>query len=74
MRALVYLRTQTGTHECARHQSTGTQMKTGAVLAIAALAVLGGCSKAAPKIVVPEVFRVKFETSQGDFTVEAARA
>jgi peptidyl-prolyl cis-trans isomerase A (cyclophilin A) len=49
-------------------------MKTGAVLAIAALAVLGGCSKLAPKIVVPEVFRVKFETSQGDFTVEAARA
>ena len=25
------------------------------------------------KIVVPEVFRVKFETSQGDFTVEATR-
>jgi peptidyl-prolyl cis-trans isomerase A (cyclophilin A) len=49
-------------------------MKTGAVLAIAALAALGGCSKPVPKIVVPEVFRVKFETSQGDFAVEAARA
>ena len=30
-----------------------------------------GCSKPAPKVVVPEVFRVKFETSQGDFIVEA---
>jgi peptidyl-prolyl cis-trans isomerase A (cyclophilin A) len=38
------------------------------------LAALAGCSKPAPKIVVPEVFRVKFETSQGDFTVEAIRA
>lgn len=32
------------------------------------------CRKPAPKIVVPEVFRVKFETSQGDFIVEATRA
>lgn len=37
-------------------------------------AVLSGCSKPAPKVVVPEVFRVKFETSQGDFIVEAKRA
>jgi peptidyl-prolyl cis-trans isomerase A (cyclophilin A) len=36
--------------------------------------LLGACRKPAPKIVVPEVFRVKFETSQGDFVVEAARA
>lgn len=35
---------------------------------------LFACRKPAPKIVVPEVFRVKFETSQGDFVVEAARA
>jgi peptidyl-prolyl cis-trans isomerase A (cyclophilin A) len=35
---------------------------------------LGGCSKPAPKVVVPEVFKVKFETSQGDFIVEAHRA
>jgi len=32
------------------------------------------CQKPAPKIVVPEVFRVKFETSQGDVIVEARRA
>jgi peptidyl-prolyl cis-trans isomerase A (cyclophilin A) len=36
--------------------------------------LLGACRKPAPKIVVPDVFRVKFETSQGDFVVEAARA
>jgi peptidyl-prolyl cis-trans isomerase A (cyclophilin A) len=35
---------------------------------------LAGCQKQAPKIVVPEVFRVKFQTSQGDFTVEAIHA
>ncbi|HLX44973.1 MAG TPA: peptidylprolyl isomerase [Bryobacteraceae bacterium] len=31
------------------------------------------CHKAPEKVVVPEVFRVKFETSQGDFIVEAHR-
>jgi peptidyl-prolyl cis-trans isomerase A (cyclophilin A) len=36
--------------------------------------MLAACKKPAPKVVVPEVFRVKFETSQGDFVVEAARA
>jgi peptidyl-prolyl cis-trans isomerase A (cyclophilin A) len=35
---------------------------------------LAGCRKPAPPIVVPEVFRVKFETSQGDLVVEATRA
>jgi peptidyl-prolyl cis-trans isomerase A (cyclophilin A) len=35
---------------------------------------LAGCHKAEPKVVVPEVFRVKFETSKGFFTVEAERA
>ena len=35
--------------------------------------VLAACKKPAPKVVVPEVFRVKFETSQGDFVVEARR-
>ena len=34
---------------------------------------LAACGKP-QKIVVPEVFRVKFETSQGDFVVEATRA
>jgi peptidyl-prolyl cis-trans isomerase A (cyclophilin A) len=39
------------------------------------LALLLGCAcrKPPPKVVVPEVFRVKFETSQGDFEVEARR-
>ena len=32
------------------------------------------CRKPAPKVVVPEIFRVKVETSQGDFVVEATRA
>ena len=36
--------------------------------------LLAACKKPAPKVVVPEVFRVKFETSQGDFIVDAARA
>ena len=35
---------------------------------------LAACHKPAPKVVVPETFRVKFETSQGDFVVEATRA
>jgi peptidyl-prolyl cis-trans isomerase A (cyclophilin A) len=39
------------------------------VLLLAAAA----CSKP-KKVVVPEIFRVKFETSAGDFTVEATRA
>jgi peptidyl-prolyl cis-trans isomerase A (cyclophilin A) len=37
-------------------------------------ALLLSCKKPPPKAVVPEVFRVKFETSQGDFVVEVARA
>lgn len=41
-----------------------------AVLALNA----AGCQKQLEKIVVPEVFRVKFETSQGDVVVEANRA
>lgn len=40
----------------------------------AALFLACGCRKPQPKIVVPEVFRVKFQTSQGDFVVEANRA
>jgi len=35
--------------------------------------VVAACRKPAPKVVVPEVFRVKFETSQGDFVVDARR-
>ena len=36
--------------------------------------LLTACRKPPEKIVVPDVFRVKFETSQGDFVVEANRA
>ena len=32
------------------------------------------CQKPATKAVVPEVYRVKFQTSQGDFIVESSRA
>jgi|SRR5579871_5289251 len=47
----------------------------GRVACVAVLVLLAtACSKPAPKVVVPEVFRVKFETSQGDFVVEATRA
>ncbi len=43
--------------------------------AIVALLTLlaSACRKPAPKIVVPDVFRVEFETSQGDLVVEARR-
>jgi len=34
--------------------------------------LLAACSE--KKVIVPEVYRVKFETSQGDFTVEVTRA
>jgi peptidyl-prolyl cis-trans isomerase A (cyclophilin A) len=41
---------------------------------VGALALwLTACHKAPGKVIVPEVFRVKFETSQGDFIVEAHR-
>jgi peptidyl-prolyl cis-trans isomerase A (cyclophilin A) len=43
----------------------------GAALLLTVVAV--ACRKPAPKVVVPEVFRVKFETSQGDIVVEARR-
>jgi peptidyl-prolyl cis-trans isomerase A (cyclophilin A) len=43
-------------------------------LTAAAALLSASCHKPAPKIVVPEVFRVKFETSQGDVVVEARRA
>jgi len=43
-------------------------------IALAAFGLLAGCHRAAPKPVVPEVFRVKFETTQGDFVVEVTRA
>lgn len=47
-------------------------MRVPAALALLLLSSLTACRKAAP-VVVPEVFRVKFETSQGDFIVEVTR-
>jgi peptidyl-prolyl cis-trans isomerase A (cyclophilin A) len=48
-------------------------MRIGAICMAASL--LSACHKEPPKVVVvPEVFRVKFQTSQGDFIVEAHRA
>jgi peptidyl-prolyl cis-trans isomerase A (cyclophilin A) len=43
-------------------------------LALVAAITTLACRKPAPKPVVPEVFRVKFETSQGDFVVEARKS
>jgi peptidyl-prolyl cis-trans isomerase A (cyclophilin A) len=43
-------------------------------LVLALLLFLASCRKPEQKIVVPDVFRVKFETSQGDFVVEVNRA
>src|SRR5262249_32577583 len=42
-------------------------------VAVAALAFLGACSKPEP-VKVPDMFRVKFTTSEGDFTVEVNKA
>ena len=48
-------------------------MRIGLVFITALL--LSACHKETPKaVVVPEVFRVKFQTSQGDFVVEARRS
>lgn len=44
------------------------------VLLAALFSGAAACSKPPEKIVVPEVFRVRFQTSQGDFVVEANRA
>jgi len=45
-------------------------------VAMAAVLLLStaACQKPETKAVVPEVFRVKFQTSEGDFIVETSRA
>ena len=53
--------------------STRVAQATRLVLLLTCL-LLAGCKKPAPKVVVPEVYRVKLETSQGDFVVEVTRA
>ncbi len=40
----------------------------------AAFLLTVSCTKPAQKVVVPDVYRVKFETSKGDFMVEVPRA
>lgn len=37
-------------------------------------AMLAGCSKPKPKLVVPEIYDVAFDTTEGTFTVEVPRA
>ncbi len=49
-------------------------MKHATTLAALLALLAAGCRKPPPKVVVPETFSVKFETSQGDFVVEANRA
>jgi len=44
----------------------------GSVLVWAAL--LAACSKSKPKVVVPELYDVAFDTTQGNYTVEVSRA
>src|SRR5690242_8004786 len=46
-------------------------MRAGTILALLSV-LLSACGE--KKVVVPEVFRVRFETSQGDLIVEANRA
>src|ERR1700693_2412112 len=45
-----------------------------AAICMAALLLSACRKKEEPKVVVPEVFRVKFQTSQGDFVVDVRRA
>jgi peptidyl-prolyl cis-trans isomerase A (cyclophilin A) len=41
---------------------------------VGVLLTLGGCKKAQVRPAVPDIYRVKFETTQGDFTVEVTKA
>jgi peptidyl-prolyl cis-trans isomerase A (cyclophilin A) len=50
----------------------GAMVSRRTLTAACALLTLAACSE--KKMVVPEVYRVKFETSKGDFTVEVIRA
>jgi peptidyl-prolyl cis-trans isomerase A (cyclophilin A) len=52
---------------------SGLPLMSSSVGILVALAA-ASCSKPAAKVAVPDVFRVRFETSQGDFVVEATRA
>src|SRR5215472_12507672 len=41
------------------------------IVCVGVILTLAACQKPKPKIIVPDLFRVKFETSQGAFVVEA---
>ena len=51
-----------------------TSIIVGMRIVVAALVLLASCKKPEQKIVVPDTYRVKFETSKGDFIVEVTRA
>jgi peptidyl-prolyl cis-trans isomerase A (cyclophilin A) len=56
-------------------QRSGWGWRCGLASSVAILALsAAACQKEPQKIVVPDVFRVKFETSQGDVIVEATKA
>jgi peptidyl-prolyl cis-trans isomerase A (cyclophilin A) len=73
---------QSKVHEVARAigfccpRKFGRPQKSMVCPTVALLALLAACSSkpAAKPIVVPEVYRVKFETSKGDFVVEVTKA
>ncbi len=56
-----------------RNPCEGRRSWRAAVVAALLIELASACRKAPPKVVVPESFQVKFETSQGDFMVEANR-
>src|ERR1700722_16418912 len=51
-----------------------TIMTTSRMIVFVAALSLAACAKKPEKVVVPEVYRVNFETSQGNFVVEVTRA
>jgi peptidyl-prolyl cis-trans isomerase A (cyclophilin A) len=50
-----------------------SRLTAGGLLLLGAV-LLGGCKKAQVRPPIPDVYRVKFETTQGDFTVEVTKA
>ena len=56
---------------CVAHALVRAASTIMSTLCLSAILICSSCKKPAPKVVVPDVFRVKFETSQGTFIVEA---
>lgn len=57
-----------------RRRGRGVTRSVAALCACAVALSTAACQKEPEKILVPDVFRVKFQTSQGDFVVEATKA